>query len=346
MLGQSIRPKSCVYAEAKPVSFLVYCIPDSKYPKMSKQTSGKKNRTLLKVLLSAVLFIGAIAILVVHWDTVRAGLYTASRAHGDLLIYAIILMGLTFFVAAAIYGVLALHQLVYRQTVLIEVASGFVNRLLPSGIGGLGLHGLYLYRKHHSGAEATVVVSTNNVLGMAAHLLLLALVMLFRPDVVGDLLDRYQVGFSWRVAVIVLGAVAIVALIPWVRRKLLAFARNLLRSVGKLRPSQLGKAVVLAALLTITYTSVLLMTARSIGIDLSQLQIFIVFSLGMLFSTATPTPGGLVGAEAGLFAGFVAYGVSAPSATAAVILFRLVSYWLPLLPGAAALLAARQRRLV
>jgi uncharacterized protein (TIRG00374 family) len=99
-------------------------------------------------------------------------------------------------------------------------------------------------------------------------------------------------------------------------------------------------------LLTITYTAVLLMTARSVGINLSQLQIFVIFSLGMLFSTATPTPGGLVGAEAGLFAGFVAYGVSAPNATAAVILFRLVSYWLPLLPGAGALFVARQRKLV
>jgi uncharacterized protein (TIRG00374 family) len=66
----------------------------------------------------------------------------------------------------------------------------------------------------------------------------------------------------------------------------------------------------------------------------------------MLASTATPTPGGLVGAEAGLFAGFVAYGVSAPMAGAAVLLYRFVTYWLPLLPGVLALFLARRRRLV
>jgi uncharacterized membrane protein YbhN (UPF0104 family) len=313
---------------------------------MSKQTTGKKHGTLVKVALSAALMIAAVAVLVAHWKTVSAGLDAARSARGDLLVYALILMGVTFLIAAAIYGVLALHRLVYRQTVLIEAASGFVNRLLPSGIGGLGLHGLYLYRKHHSGAEATVVVSANNLIGMTAHLLLLTLVVLFRPDVVGDVLEKHQVSFSWRIALVALCVVVVVALIPQVRRKLLAFAHNLLQSVGKLRPSQIGKAMVLAVLLTITYTAVLLMAARSIGISLNQLQIFIVFSVGMLFSTASPTPGGLVGAEAGLFTGFVAYGVSAPNATAAIILFRLVSYWLPLLPGAGALYVARQRRLV
>jgi uncharacterized membrane protein YbhN (UPF0104 family) len=335
-----------VYAGAAHVLLLVYCIPDNTDTKMPKQISGKNHGTLIKATFSVALMLAAVGVLGTHWNTVRAGLDATRSARGDLLVYAIILMCVTFMIAAAIYGVLALHRLVYRQTLLIEVASGFVNRLLPSGIGGLGLHGLYLYRKHHSGAEATVVVSANNLIGMAAHLLLLALVILLRPDVVGDILEKYQVGFSWPIALAVLCAIVVATLIPQVRRKLLAFGSTLLQSVGKLRPSQIGKAVVLAVLLTLTYTAVLVMSARSIGISLNQLQIFIVFSLGMLFSTASPTPGGLVGAEAGLFAGFVAYGVSAPNATAAIILFRLVSYWLPLLPGAGALFVARQRRLV
>jgi len=66
----------------------------------------------------------------------------------------------------------------------------------------------------------------------------------------------------------------------------------------------------------------------------------------MLASTATPTPGGLVGAEAGLFAGFVAYGVASPTAGAAVLLYRLVTYCCRLFPGAVALLLARNSKLV
>jgi undecaprenyl-diphosphatase len=140
--------------------------------------------------------------------------------------------------------------------------------------------------------------------------------------------------------------VAAVLLLPPVRRKLLRFGSNMLVSVRKLQVRRVLVALCLAVLLTATYTLVLACAAQAVDLELSILQVFIVFSIGMLTATAAPTPGGLVGAEAGLFAGFVAYGVAAAPAGAAVLLYRLVSYWLPLIPGCFALLAARKRKLV
>jgi uncharacterized membrane protein YbhN (UPF0104 family) len=259
---------------------------------------------------------------------------------------SMLLMALTFCIAAGIYGVLALHTLQYRKTIVVEVATAFVNRLLPSGLGSLGLHGIYLYKQKHTAAEATVVVSVNNATGMAAHLLLLALVMLLRPDTVHELTARHHVSVPWQALVGFIALAIILLLVPRVKRALTGFGTKLVASVRKLKLSHVLKALALAALLTCTYTFILLATTRSIGLELGLVQIFIVFSIGKLFSTATPTPGGLVGAEAGLFAGFVAYGVAAPQAAAAVLLFRLVSYWLPLLPGALALLLARKQHLV
>jgi uncharacterized protein (TIRG00374 family) len=62
-------------------------------------------------------------------------------------------------------------------------------------------------------------------------------------------------------------------------------------------------------------------------------HIFLVFTIGMIVGTATPTPGGLVGAEAGLTGGLITYGVQADTALAAALLYRFLTYWLPLLPG-------------
>ncbi len=140
--------------------------------------------------------------------------------------------------------------------------------------------------------------------------------------------------------------VLVLSTVSSVRQRAVSFGKHLLVSVRKMRPKNAARAFGVAVLLTATYTLILLCTARSIGIGLSLFQIFIVFSIGMLTSTVTPTPGGLIGAEAGLFAGFVAYGVSAADAGAAVLLYRLVSYWLPLTPGAVALALARSRKLV
>lgn len=313
---------------------------------MSTKIPAITRATLIRVLASIVLLGGAAYLLAAHWDTVSKGFAVARSASPAWLGLALLLLALTFCIAAAIYGQLALHPLRYRQTLLIEVSTAFVNRLLPSGLGSLGLHGVYLYKRNHTAAEATVVVTVNNLLGMAAHLSLLILVVLLRPDTLQELTARHHITIPWQAAFGFIVLAIILLLLPKAQRAIRSFGRSVYESVRNIRLRKVAKAVVLAILLTCTYTLILLATARSIGVGLTILQTFIVFSIGMLFSSAVPTPGGLVGAEAGLFTGFVAYGVSAPNAAAAVLLYRLVTYWLPLLPGAVALLLARRHRLI
>jgi undecaprenyl-diphosphatase len=50
-------------------------------------------------------------------------------------------------------------------------------------------------------------------------------------------------------------------------------------------------------------------------------------------ATAAPTPGGLGALEAALIAGLVAAGVDKEIAVPAVFLYRLATFWLPILPG-------------
>lgn len=312
---------------------------------MPSKKPVSKGFTPLRALTTLLLLLAAGVVLARNWATARASIHTASHASIAWLVISLLLMAATFAVAAAIYGVLALHRLKYRQTLLVEVSTAFVNRLLPSGIGGLGLHGLYLYKRKHTTADAVVVVSVNNLLGMVGHILLLVALVLYSPATLTHFRHGGVQLHWWMLALVVALVVATVA-IPWVRRKLVRFVHNLLASVRKLRLRKLLGALVLAMLLTVTYTAILLSVCRAISVQLSVLQVFVVFSIGMLTSTATPTPGGLVGAEAGLFAGFVAYGVASPVAGAAVLLYRLVTYWLPLVPGVVALAVARRNKLV
>lgn len=312
---------------------------------MPKHKLTSKRTLLVRAGLSAVLLAAAVYALATHWNTVEQAVILARGASITWLAASLLFMAGTFCVAAGIYGLLALHGLRYRQTVLVELAAAFVNRLLPAGLGGLGLHGLYLYKRKHTFAEATVVVSVNNLLGMVAHLLLLTVVLAFEPQVLHRLtVHRHFVKASYVVAIVPI--VILVLLWAPVRTRIARSVNHLLTSVRRLSPHKLFSALLLAWLLTITYTLILFTTARSLHISLSVLQIFIIFSLGMFAQTATPTPGGLVGAEAGLFAGFVTYGVADSPAAAAVLLYRLITYWLPLIPGALALFFARRRKLV
>ncbi|HSX31463.1 MAG TPA: YbhN family protein [Candidatus Saccharimonadales bacterium] len=313
---------------------------------MAKPKPTSTRSLLLRIALTIALLVVAGWILGIHWDTVRRSLQVARAASTTWLAAALLGAALTYCIAAGIYGVLALHRLRYRQTIVVELATAFVNRLLPSGLGGLGLHGLYLYRRKHTAAEATVVVSINNLIGMVAHLVLLAGVLCFYPGVLQRFIDGNRSLFNWRIGAGVAILVAAALMLPVIRHKLASFAQTVLASLRKMRPPKLLLALLLAALLTTTYTCVLWAVCHSLQLSLNVLQVFIVFSLGMLTSTATPTPGGLVGAEAGLFAGLVAYHVAAPPAGAAVLLYRLLTYWLPLLPGLFMLWLARRRQLV
>jgi len=87
---------------------------------------------------------------------------------------------------------------------------------------------------------------------------------------------------------------------------------------------------------------VLYIAARSFGVWLNASDLFIVYTAGVLLGAAVPTPGGLAGVEAGLVGGFMAYGVTATAAIAIALAFRLVTYWLPIAPGAIALLYCRK----
>ena len=82
------------------------------------------------------------------------------------------------------------------------------------------------------------------------------------------------------------------------------------------------------------------------GVHLDFTQVLVIFTLGSVVGVATPTPGGLIGIEAGLIAGFVAFGISGPKALAIVLTYRFISYWLPILPGFIALVYVKRRHLI
>jgi glycosyltransferase 2 family protein len=58
-----------------------------------------------------------------------------------------------------------------------------------------------------------------------------------------------------------------------------------------------------------------------------------VYLTGSALAQAAPTPGGVGAVEAVLIAGLTAVGVDKEVAVPSVFLFRLATFWLPVLPG-------------
>ena len=70
-----------------------------------------------------------------------------------------------------------------------------------------------------------------------------------------------------------------------------------------------------------------------------------LYLVGSTIGSAVPTPGGVGGVEA-LIAVLTGAGVDSATAAAVVVVFRLVTYWSPVLPGYGCLRYARSAELV
>lgn len=291
--------------------------------------------------------IGALLILYIwkNWDVMRKSLDALVDTSPLFLAVGVVLAGLTFMFAAGAYASLALKKLPFKELLVIEFAATAINRVFPSGVGGMGAHGVYLFKRGHSKTAATLVVSTNTLLGFLAHNILLLLALVVVPQVLkGFALPTFN-GY------VLLTATVLMVVGTWfaVRRGAVSsIKKNFSKTIGayKRQPSKLGIATLCLMGITLTNFTIFMLAGAAVGVSVPLVAGFLIYSVGVLVGAATPTPGGLAGVEAGLVAGLLAMNVDEVSAIAAVLAFRFVTFWLPLIPGIIALWFVRKKNLL
>jgi len=227
-------------------------------------------------------------------------------------------------------------------TLVTQLASSFAGKLAPAGLGGMALNVRYLQKSGVDVAVATSGVGLNTLGGLVVHAFLLLVFAVWAGHSAFDAirLPRPE-AFLWG-ALAVLTLAAVMFAVPSVRRLVITRLRPLLRrSIGGVAHAlrNPGKLVLLlggSAVLTLSYIVCLYLCTRALGGDLSLATVGAVYLLGAAVAAAAPTPGGLGALEAAVIAGLVAAGMPHTIAVPAVFLYRLATFWLPILPGWAA----------
>src|SRR4030095_10603681 len=88
-----------------------------------------------------------------------------------------------------------------------------------------------------------------------------------------------------------------------------------------------------SALVTLCYAFGLVCCVEAFGGGLPVPAIIATYLVGAAIAPAGPTRGGMGAVEAALIAGLTAAGLNKETAVPAVFLFRLATFWLPILPG-------------
>ncbi|HSL59183.1 MAG TPA: lysylphosphatidylglycerol synthase transmembrane domain-containing protein [Acidimicrobiales bacterium] len=220
-----------------------------------------------------------------------------------------------------------------------QVASKFVSVITPGPTGDLAVKVRFLQRSGLSSGAASAASGLTAAGGFITHVALLALSTVWVGRSGGGefgLPDRSTIALIGA-AVVLIGVIVLAT--PVGRRRLLAPAVQFVRSgFGQIvslarRPARLGALLAGAAGTTLANGVVLVAAVEALGGGPTVPQVLAIYLAGAALATAAPTPGGLGALEAALVAGLAGFGLDEGRAIAAVLTFRLATFWLPVLPG-------------
>ncbi|MEV4440122.1 flippase-like domain-containing protein [Streptomyces sp. NPDC049577] len=225
----------------------------------------------------------------------------------------------------------------FGRTVLAQVAGSFVKLVAPAAVGGVALNTRFLQRAGIRPGLAVASVGASQLFGLACHIMLLLsfgyVTGTERSSSLGP--SRTVIGGLLTAAVLVLVVAAVPVLRKFVSTRLRSlFAGVVPRMLDVLqRPQKL--CIGIGGMLLLTAANIMCLDAaiRAFGGELSYASIAVVYLTANALGSAAPTPGGVGAVEFALTGTLTFAGLPAEVAAPAVLLFRLMTLWLPVLPG-------------
>jgi uncharacterized membrane protein YbhN (UPF0104 family)/tRNA A-37 threonylcarbamoyl transferase component Bud32 len=254
---------------------------------------------------------------------------------------ALALSALTYAGAALSVSGFVAQRLGFVRTLLVQVASSFVTLVTPAAVGGVALNVRFLQRRKVPSPVAVASIAVSQVVALTLHILLLAVFGAIAGT--GNKSPINPPKWSYFVVAGLLVLAGAVLAFPAGRRLVRArvsptFGQVLPRLLEVAQdPRKLIEGVGGALLLSLAYIACLAACVAAFGGSVPIAKIGVVYLTGSALGSIIPTPGGLGAVEAALTAGLTAAGVPGGVAAGSVLLFRLLTFWLPVPVGWAAL---------
>ncbi|WUQ04623.1 flippase-like domain-containing protein [Streptomyces sp. NBC_00250] len=293
-----------------------------------------KPRTLISLIA------GAVAAYFLLSQIAKTPLSTVSQADWRWVAVAVLFSAVSYLAAAMSLLGFVPERVGFWRTVVAQVAGSFVKIVAPAAVGGVALNTRFLQRSGVRPGLAVASVGASQLFGLGAHILLL----LSFGYLTGT--ERSQSFTPSRTVIAGLLTVAVLVLvvtaIPFMRKFVSTRLRSLFAGVVPRmldvlqRPLKLVTGIGGMLLLTAAFVLCLDASIRAFGHghqSISYASVAVVFLAGNALGSAAPTPGGIGAVEGALTLGLLAVGLPIEVATPAVLLYRLLTLWVPVLPG-------------
>ncbi|MGW1807335.1 lysylphosphatidylglycerol synthase domain-containing protein [Streptomyces sp. NPDC002078] len=266
-----------------------------------------------------------------HWPALESGAGRLAGAdQGWLLVGATAAVGTWAASALAQQGAV-LRRLPGHRLVAAQFAASAANHLLPAGLGAGAVNLRFLMRCGLPAGRSASALAVKATAGAAVRLALIALLV---PACPGLLRPPHLTPTT--LAVALGGLVLLMALpaTPWWARCRRAFTAVLadiraLHSCPARAAALWGGSLAFAAL----HSLVLIAVTQAVELPLPPLQVALLYLAASSAAALLPTPGGLGSLDAALALALTVSGAPGAAAASAVLGYRLLTVWLPLLPG-------------
>jgi len=292
-----------------------------------------------RTLLTIAALAGAFYYLLPQIAQVSSSWHAILSANWAWLPLVILLSALTYVASAmALIGGVPGH-VPFWPTVVAQFASSFINRVSPANVGGMALNARFLQKAGSDGPASVAAVGVNSLAGAVMHLVLIVVFFVLAGH---DLTKAFKLPSGSKILLILAVILAVIGIIlatrpgrRWAKKQLLPGLRSAARSLRRAAssPVKLGLLFGGSALITLFYIAGLAASVKAFATGPSLVIIGAVYLGAAALAAAAPTPGGLGAIEAALIAGLTGVGMQAGPAVSAVLLYRLATYWLPVLPG-------------
>jgi uncharacterized membrane protein YbhN (UPF0104 family) len=243
------------------------------------------------------------------------------------------------------------------EATIVMFGQSFLNRFTPMNAGGMAMRIRYLQRGGTDGTVATAAIGLTSAASGVLQVVFFAFFVLWSSSDPRGGLDLNQGGGPRASIVAVFVGAAVVAAIviaatPKLRRWVVDFLTSTFAKIkhdfGELarRPTKLSLLFGGQALGKLSTIIAFALACRAFDVDLAFVQLGGIYMIANTVASAVPTPGGVGAIEAALVFTLTGAGVDQATAWASVLLFRLINYWFPTIPGLVALKVSERRQLV
>ncbi|MFF1447776.1 YbhN family protein [Streptomyces sp. NPDC058274] len=262
-----------------------------------------------------------------HWPVIETGADRLAVADRGWLLTAAAATVATWVCSALAQQGAVAQPLPAGRLTAVQFAASAANHVLPAGLGAGAVNLRFLTRCGLPVARSATALAVKATAGTVVRAALIGVLALVCP---GVLRLPHVPPLVWAVAAVV--AVGAVLLLAGPLRRAVRAVLADVRAVHEL-PARAGALWGGSLAFACLHAGVVIAVAQSLSLPLPPAQVALAYLAASSAAVLLPTPGGLGSLDAALAVALTLSGVPATAAASTVLGYRLLTGWLPLIPG-------------